>query len=134
MKKVSVVAIAHPDYPELFLHGRRTDNQKWTIPGGGADDGEQDHEAALRELAEETGVKVSIKDIKKWGEKVVKSPDDGDIKVSLFTCCCPPSLKLTVGQDPDGEFEMFKFLNPLKHGDLHVPMDRNILRDYLDDQ
>ncbi len=131
MKKVSVIAIPHPDLPELFLHGRRKDNKKWTIPGGGADNGESPAECAERELYEETGLKISK--LQEWGDKKV-SDKGKEITVTLFVGKCPDNLNLKVKQDPDSEFECFKFLNPLNHANLHVPIERNILQDYLNER
>ena len=127
--KVSVVAIPHPDFDNLFLHGKRKDNKKWTLPGGGADNGESANACAIRELKEETG--LSCEDLKYWGKKTVKAKNK-TIEVSLFIGTCPDNLNLKVEQDPDSEFVHFKFMDPITHGNLHVPMDRNILKDYLD--
>jgi len=129
--KVSVVAIPHPELDNLFLHGKRRDNKKWTIPGGGADKGESALKCAIRELEEETGLK--IKKLNYWGKKTVTHGKQR-IEVSLFTAKCPKDLKLLVGDDPDQEMMHFKFLDPLTHGNMHVPMDSNILRDYLNDK
>lgn len=46
--------------------GRRIDNKEgdwWQMPQGGVDEGEDLHQAALRELAEETGVRAELVDI-----------------------------------------------------------------------
>jgi 8-oxo-dGTP pyrophosphatase MutT (NUDIX family) len=131
MKKASVIAIPHPDVPELFLHGRRKDNKKWTIPGGCADKNESPEKCAARELYEETGLKINK--LQKWGSKGFTDKDN-KVEVTLFTAKCPDNLNLKVRQDPDSEFECFKFLNPLTHGNLHVPIERNILLDYLNER
>lgn len=47
----------------LVFVGRRIDNKEgdaWQMPQGGIDDGEELHPAALRELAEETGVPATL--------------------------------------------------------------------------
>jgi len=41
-----------------FAPGMR--HQGWTLPGGGMEPGEQTHETAVREVAEETGYEVEI--------------------------------------------------------------------------
>ena len=126
--KVSVVAIPHPEFDNLFLHGKRRDNKKWTIPGGGADGGESAISCANRELYEETGLKIP--NLKYWGKKTIKDKTQ-TIEVSLFIGKCPKDLNLMIGKDPDEEMIHFKFLDPTSHGNLHVPMNRNILKDYL---
>lgn len=41
-----------------LLLGKRDDGHGWCIPGGGLEDGETDLEGGLRELSEETGLRV----------------------------------------------------------------------------
>ena len=46
---------------EKVLLARRTDNGKWTAPGGYMESGENFSEACMREVWEETGLKVTVK-------------------------------------------------------------------------
>jgi ADP-ribose pyrophosphatase YjhB (NUDIX family) len=45
------------DEGEILLH-RRSDNGKWSLPGGAMDPGEEPADALVREIREETGVEV----------------------------------------------------------------------------
>jgi ADP-ribose pyrophosphatase YjhB (NUDIX family) len=45
---------------EKILMTRRTDNGRWCLPGGGMDAGESAEEACIREVWEETGLKVQV--------------------------------------------------------------------------
>lgn len=45
---------------ERVLLIRRTDNGRWSLPGGGMDPGESAHECCGREVLEETGLVVRI--------------------------------------------------------------------------
>ena len=71
---------------EKVLLLKRKDNVpyggKWGFPGGGAEKGETPEEAAIRETAEETGIKVLPEDLV-FLDKVV-SPDKRDVHV--FAC------------------------------------------------
>lgn len=126
--KVSVIAIPHHSLSNLFLHGKRKSNGKWSLPGGKAEEGESAAACAHRELEEETG----IKDIKltSWGRKDIKRGEK-IVQVTLFIGKKPENLILDAKEDPDEEFSSFKFLDPTKCDDLHVPWERNILKDYL---
>ncbi|MEU8263792.1 NUDIX domain-containing protein [Micromonospora sp. NPDC048999] len=48
------------DEAERLLLARRGDNGRWSLPAGMVDPGEQPAEALLREVHEETGVRVAI--------------------------------------------------------------------------
>lgn len=117
--------IRHPEVDTLILHGRRRDNKKWCSPGGGMDNGETRKAGAKRELLEETGLTLDV--------EFVKTKKYGKIEVNLFEAKCPKDLSLKVQQDPDSEFEYFKFLDPRKHKNMHVPSERNIISEVLED-
>ncbi|MET7370027.1 NUDIX hydrolase [Streptomyces sp. NPDC005566] len=58
-RKVARVVLLDPDDRILLLHGFEPDDPEtswWFTPGGGLEDDETRAEAALRELAEETGI------------------------------------------------------------------------------
>lgn len=61
IKPAAAVAILNQKRELLMLH--RRDNQKWTMPGGTLEYGESMTECALREVKEESGLDVKIKDI-----------------------------------------------------------------------
>ena len=42
----------------------RTDNKKWGLPGGSIEIGEKVEEAVIREVKEETGLSICLKDLK----------------------------------------------------------------------
>jgi len=73
------------DGEKVLLLKRKDDvpyGGKWGFPGGGAEKGETPEEAAIRETAEETGIKVLPEDLV-FLEKVI-SPDRRDVHV--FAC------------------------------------------------
>lgn len=61
IKPASAVAIFNSNRELLMLH--RKDNKKWTMPGGTMEFGESLTDCALREVKEESGLDVVIKDI-----------------------------------------------------------------------
>ena len=61
IKPAAAVVILNSKRELLMLH--RKDNKKWTMPGGTLEFGESMTECALREVKEESGLDVKIKDI-----------------------------------------------------------------------
>lgn len=61
IRPAAAVAILNSKRELLMLH--RKDNKKWTMPGGTLEFGESMTECALREVKEESGLDVKIKDI-----------------------------------------------------------------------
>lgn len=57
MDQVSSVAVVR-NGGEILM-GKRRDSGRWTLPGGGMEDGEYPEEAGLRELQEEAGIKTN---------------------------------------------------------------------------
>lgn len=45
----------------------RTDNNKWGLPGGSIEIGERVEETAIREVEEETGLSINLKDLNLFG-------------------------------------------------------------------
>ncbi|MFJ9040120.1 NUDIX hydrolase [Streptomyces sp. NPDC102406] len=59
LRKVARVVLLDPDHRVLLLHGHEPGDEKddwWFTPGGGLEGDETREQAALRELAEETGI------------------------------------------------------------------------------
>ena len=61
IKPAAAVAIFNAKNEILMLH--RADNNRWTMPGGTLEFGESLIACAIREVREETGLDVSVKDI-----------------------------------------------------------------------
>ena len=57
---VPAVSVVVPDGQGRILLIRRTDNNYWSIPGGGMEPGESVRQAAVREVREETGINCEV--------------------------------------------------------------------------
>lgn len=58
--KLGCSAILVDENSERILLVKRADNREWCLPGGGMDPGENIKECCIREVYEETGLKVKI--------------------------------------------------------------------------
>jgi 8-oxo-dGTP diphosphatase len=70
------------------LLGRRADTGKWALPAGAIDLGEQPADAAVREVYEETGVRIAVERLAGVALREVTYPN-GDVVQSLtvwFRC------------------------------------------------
>lgn len=70
----------------LMVH--RTDNDLWALPGGGVDPGESVSQAVVREVTEETGIKVEVGQLVGvyTNPRHVMAYDDGEVRQQFSLC------------------------------------------------
>jgi 8-oxo-dGTP pyrophosphatase MutT (NUDIX family) len=70
----------------LLIH--KTDNNLWALPGGGHDIGERIGDTALREVLEETGIRVVVDNIVGLytDPEHVLAYDDGEVRQQFSIC------------------------------------------------
>jgi ADP-ribose pyrophosphatase YjhB (NUDIX family) len=78
--------VVDPD-GRILLH-RRTDNELWSIPGGGMEVGETIAETIVREVGEETGLKVEPERLVGiyTNPRHVVAYDDGEVRQQFSIC------------------------------------------------
>ncbi len=83
----SVTAIVVNDRGELLLV-HKTDNDLWALPGGGMDLGEYMAETVVREVLEETGIKVEVTGVVGiyTNPHHVMAYDDGEVRQQCSIC------------------------------------------------
>lgn len=127
-KEVSIIAVKKGN---LFLMGKRRDNNLFSQPGGHLDKNEAPLDGAKRELEEETGIIADKKDLH---FKVSKRVSD-EYLIHLFEYQMKPTDKTKSTDDPDAEVYRWFFTNPLTNkelvSNLHTPKN-NVLFDYYD--
>ncbi|MDF4250458.1 NUDIX domain-containing protein [Streptomyces sp. WMMB303] len=70
----------------LLIH--KTDNDLWALPGGGHDVGESISETVVREVEEETGIRVEVLSVVGLytDPKHVMAYDDGEVRQQFSIC------------------------------------------------
>ncbi|MQY15005.1 RNA pyrophosphohydrolase [Streptomyces sp. RB5] len=83
----SVTAVVRNDGGDLLMI-HRTDNDLWAIPGGGHDAGESISETVVREVEEETGIKVAVESLvgTYTSPQHVMKYDDGEVRQQFSIC------------------------------------------------
>ena len=103
-----VVLRGDPDSEQVLL-GRRADNGRWSVPAGIVEPGEQPADCVVRELWEETRVRVAV-------ERLVSVIADGPVSypngdvcqyISMTFRCRYLSGAATVGDDESLEVDWF---------------------------
>lgn len=86
MVPAASAVVVDPD-GRILLH-RRTDNELWSIPGGGMEVGETIAETVVREVEEETGLKVEPERLVGiyTNPRHVTSYDDGEVRQQFSIC------------------------------------------------
>ncbi|MFI2473891.1 NUDIX hydrolase [Nocardia xishanensis] len=85
--KVAVSALVQDEHGRILMI-RRTDNDKYSIPGGGLEAGETVAQAVAREVMEETGIEVDATEL----IGVFSNPDhviaydDGEVRQEFSLC------------------------------------------------
>ncbi|WP_042383951.1 NUDIX domain-containing protein [Streptacidiphilus melanogenes] len=83
----SVVAVVRNAEGDLLLI-RRTDNDRWALPGGGHDIGERIARTVVREVEEETGIVVEVEGLVGLytDPEHVMAYDDGEVRQQFSIC------------------------------------------------
>ena len=126
-KKARRIAICLiTDSHDNILMGKRKDCGLWCLPAGGADKGESMHDAAIRELKEESG--LDVEDIKLV--KVEYNPKK-HIMLYLFKITVDPTQEFDMSHDPSDEFSKLEYKDPNDmHGKMTVKAKENIALKY----
>jgi ADP-ribose pyrophosphatase YjhB (NUDIX family) len=78
--------VTDTDDQVLLIH--RTDNDRWALPGGGIEIGENASDALIREVSEETGIDVEVTGIVGIysDPRHVIAYDDGEVRQQFSLC------------------------------------------------
>jgi ADP-ribose pyrophosphatase YjhB (NUDIX family)/GNAT superfamily N-acetyltransferase len=100
-KRVALIVARRDD---LVLFGRRSDNGRWTLPGGHLNEGEDPRAGARRELYEETGLDPE-------GELKLIDERETESGLKLYTYECTVAGAPSGKNDPDNECQLWAFLD-----------------------
>lgn len=110
---VSSVAVVHKD---AVLMGKRRDNNRWTLPGGHLDDGEDPHEGGKRELKEEAGIEAD--QLHHLKSEKIKTHTGKEKTIHAFKYEVSERPKTSMVLDPDQEVHSWKWI---RHKDGKLP-------------
>ncbi len=82
LPRIRVAAVIIEDNAVLLVKHRKAGREYWMLPGGGVDYGESLHEALVRELLEETGLRIEPGDLVLANDTI--APDSSRHVVNLY--------------------------------------------------
>ena len=129
----SVTAVVRNNLEQLLLI-HKVDNDLWALPGGAMDIGESVADAAVREVAEETGVTIEVTGIVGiyTDPKHVMAYDDGEVRQQFSVCFFANYVNGTPREDgTETKAAKWVDLEALSHLNIHQSM-RTRIADSLD--
>lgn len=135
-KKVAVVGVFSNGE---MLCGQRRDNNKWVCPAGHIESGENEKDAAVREVFEESGIRLLTTDLKPLCAKFIIGKDNE--KIALFGYYASiPKQAATSKNDPDKEVRRWKWVkctsrrSELKYENRHAGYNDVIIKALLENE
>lgn len=126
---VPSVTVAVRDAAGRILLVHKIDNDYWALPGGAVDLGESVADAALREIAEETGVTIELTGLVGiyTDPGHVMAYDDGEVR-QQFSICFNARLISGMARQDDTEVKAVQWVDPsdVPSVKIHPSMRRRI--------
>lgn len=114
-----VSSVAIKDGTKILM-GQRRDNERWTLPGGHLDPGENKTDGAIREVKEEAGYVVDPKKIKHLKSKKIKTYTGLDKTIHAFVVEHDGKQKFSTKNDPDKEVKEWLWIDTKNGLPKHV--------------
>ncbi len=132
---VPAVSAIVPDSDGRILLIRRTDNNYWSIPGGGLEPGESVRQATAREVMEETGIACEVTGlIGIYSDpNHVAAYDDGEVRQEFSICFIARMLGGTLTTSQESSEVRFVPATDILGYQMH-PSIRLRVQHYLDGQ
>jgi ADP-ribose pyrophosphatase YjhB (NUDIX family) len=130
---VPAVSAIVPDSDGRILLIRRTDNNYWSIPGGGVEPGESVSQATAREVMEETGIRCEVTGLVGIysDPNHVAAYDDGEVRQEFSICFVTQMLGGTVATSRESSEVRFVSAGDISGYDMH-PSIRLRVQHYLE--
>jgi ADP-ribose pyrophosphatase YjhB (NUDIX family) len=130
---VPAVSAIVPDEDGRILLIRRTDNNYWSIPGGGLEPGESVRQAAAREVLEETGIVCEVTGLVGIysDPNHVAAYDDGEVRQEFSICFTARMLGGRIATSPESSEVQFVAAGEISDYRMH-PSIRLRVQHYLD--
>jgi ADP-ribose pyrophosphatase YjhB (NUDIX family) len=130
---VPAVSVIVPDPSGRLLLICRTDNDYWSIPGGGVEPGESVSQAAVREVKEETGIDCEVTSLVGIysDPRHVAAYDDGEVRQEFSICLIAQLLGGTTRTSDESSEVRFVAPGDVSRYQMHPSISLRI-RHYLE--